>query len=56
MRAMTIMRTNYNYLDSNKERRISRYEPGDYDTDKISLKKSKLCLKYGKEVTQHQSI
>ncbi len=43
------MRNNYNYLSSNSERRILRNVPGGYDTNKISLKKSRLCLECGKK-------
>ena len=46
---MRAMRTNYNYSNSNRERRILRNVPEFYDTDKISVKKSRLCLKCGKK-------
>ena len=53
---MRAMRINYNFLNSNMERRILRNVPEYYDTSKESLKKSKLCSKSGKEVSQHRSI
>ncbi len=49
MIAMSTMRTNFNYLSSNKERRKLRNVHGGYDTNKISLKKSRLCLECGKK-------
>ena len=56
MIAMSTTRNNFNYLNSNKERRKLRNVPGVYDTNKISLKKSKIVFEMWKEVSQYRSI
>ncbi len=43
------MRNNYNCSNSKKEKIILRNVPVSYDTNKISLKKSRLCLECGKK-------
>lgn len=43
------MRKDYSCLNSNRDRRILENVAGYHDTNKISLKKSRLCLKCGKK-------
>lgn len=42
------MKSNYKLFDLNRERRILINGSGYSDTEKISLKRSRLCLKCGK--------
>ncbi len=43
------MRNNYSCLNSNRDRRNLKDELSGYDTNKIILKKKRLCLKCGKK-------